>query len=295
MDKGKVSADVKVAQNGEAGIVFNYDESGYYGAILKENGLELYKVVDGQRSDLQTLVRSYNHSSVYTLEASFDSGEIKLSVDGLGSLTYLDDNPLTGESFGFTASNQSFACKLDAIKGSGEYKFNVGDESSWQITEENGVKTYTSLKANSLLMFQDITFTGGRIEFDMTVNAPFEEHCYTVADGVVFGASTLAVNNSYGDFYVFGRCPWGTVTGFAKDDGAFNWEDQSKGGKNVAVGETYHYEFVWDSENGKVEIYENGALAATTVLTKKFDGEYVGIYVDTANTVITNLTFTQNA
>lgn len=173
--------------------------------------------------------------------------------------------------------------------------YNVGSPAGIRIdTDAQGNKTYTSLLPNQLIMFKNIEFTGGTIEFDMTVNATADEHFYKCSNGVIFGADTLEAGHNFGHYYVFGRCPWGSMTGYSKDSPDFLWEDNAKGKIGIAVGEKQHYKFVWDSEKYTVSMYVDGVLAATNQLTRHFNGSYVGIYFDAAGTVISGLSFSEN-
>lgn len=181
-----------------------------------------------------------------------------------------------------------------AEENSDKYLFTVGTSANWKIdTNSEGNVRYTSLVKNSMLMFKDITFNGGIIEFDMTVNAQTNDHNYKSANGVIFGADSLCTTHNFSHHYVFGRCAWGTMTGYSKDDPKFLWEDEVKGMKGISVGKKQHYKLEWDSEKGTVTYYVNGRKTGTTPLERVFNGIYCGLYCDSANTVIENLTFTE--
>ncbi len=193
-----------------------------------------------------------------------------------------------------------FPDREETLKGykedenSEKYLYTVGTSENWKIdTNAEGNTRFTSLVKNSMLMFKDITFSGGIIEFDMTVNATKDEHNFKSANGVIFGADSLCVTHNFSHHYVFGRCAWGTMTGYSKDDPDFKWEDTVKGMKGISVGTKQHYKLEWDSKKGTVTYYVNGRITGRTPLERKFNGSYCGIFCDAANTVIENLTFTE--
>lgn len=282
------SVSVRFSGSGEKGILFSADDSG--------NGY--YFSVNGQKAYLykgKTLLASAvcTEKESVLLSVSFAEGEITCSADGETLLSVHGENFPEGKRFGIRCENAGIAFGEMAFSQlAGKYIYSVGSEEGWIIdTNEEGNARFTSVTANQLLMFRDISFAGGLIEFDMTVNADTEEHHFKSADGVVFGADSLYISHSRGHYYVFGRCPWKTMTGFSKDQPTFLWEDAKKGMRNIAVGQKQHYRFVWDPEAAELSMWVNGKLAAVNPLERKFTGSFCGLFCDTANCVIENIRF----
>ena len=170
-----------------------------------------------------------------------------------------------------------------------------GDRRAWDVYENGeGNRTYKCLSSDQMIMFKDKTSDGGFIEFDMIVNAQTDEHKFYVANGVVFGANKPLSNVNDGTFYVFGRCPWGSFTGFAKENGAFNWEDSQKVFINsIPSGEKRHYKLKYNKTEHNVWLYTSDTEYTVCPLIKAFEGEYLGLYISAPGTEISNLTFYQ--
>lgn len=284
---GNVNLSTKV------GLIFAYSDNSYYKALVSNSEITLTKVVNNNETILNT-VELTTQLGNHNLKVYYKDGEIKVYLNELEVLSFTDTSPLKGELYGFYLDGTGNSISnLSTTTVEGDYVFPVGEESKWDIsTDSNGNKVFKSLSKDQLLMFKDITFDGGIIEFDMQVNAIDSEHAYTVANGIVFGATSLNINHSDGKYYVFGRCPLASMTGFSKNEGAFRWEDTQKGLFNIPIGSTQHYKFEWDKESNMLYMYINDNLTASNPLVVSIDGNHVGIYCSSANTIISNLTFT---
>lgn len=293
LKRAQVSINVKLAQqNGKAGIIFGYDGGEYYKFVYASGKAILYKVGDTE-VELKSVEKTLSDN--FTMTVYYNDGEIVCKIDDETVLEYFDADSAAGGRIGVECGAETYFSNMIVDIVAGKYNFTVGTEDDWQITKDsNGGYVYTSLAKSIMLMFNDKTFTGGTIEFDMIVNGQTEDHGYLTANGIVFGADTLDANVGVGAYYVFGRCPWATMTGFAKNYGAFNWEEVNRPSTLVAVGALQHYKYVFDNVNNRVMIYNDGMLKETSLLKTTFNsGVYVGIWCDSPNTVISNLTFTE--
>lgn len=249
---------------------------------------------EAENSDWFTVVDTYDiaNKAKDTIDTSRFRDDYHLKADHYNTINERVNAALKG-NYEFPDRESTLAGYI-AEENSDKYLYTVGTSANWKTdTNAEGNTRFTSLVKNSMLMFRDITFSGGIIEFDMTVNAQKDDHNYKSANGVIFGADSLCATHSFSHHYVFGRCAWGTMTGYSKDDPDFLWEDTVKGMKGISVGQKQHYKLEWDSENGTVTYYVNGRITGKTPLERVFDGVYCGIYCDSANTVIENLTFTE--
>ena len=277
--------------------------------------IQLTEFLQPKRTQLADKVRDFNarllmyeqeNSEWFSVVDTYDIANKE--KDTIDTSRFRDDYHLKAEYYNTInqrvdaalKGNYLFPKRNETLKGYiteenvDKYLFTVGTSANWKIdTNEEGNVRYTSLVKNSMLMFKDVTFKSGIIEFDMTVNAQKDDHNYKSANGVIFGADSLCVTHSFSHHYVFGRCAWGTMTGYSKDDPTFLWEDTVKGMKDIAVGKKQHYKLEWSPESGTVTYYVNGKITGKTPLDRVFDGIYCGLYCDSANTIIENLTFTE--
>ena len=277
--------------------------------------IQLTEFLQPKRTQLGDMVRDFNarllmyeaeNSDWFTVVDTYDIAN--KAKDTIDTTRFRDDYHLKANYYNTINERVNSALKGSYVfpdrattlagyiteANSDKYLYTVGTSANWKIdTNAEGNTRFTSLVKNSMLMFKDITFSGGIIEFDMTVNAQKDDHNYKSANGVIFGADSLCVTHSFSHHYVFGRCAWGTMTGYSKDDPTFLWEDTVKGMKGISVGKKQHYKLEWDPESGTVTYYVNGRKAGTTPLERVFNGIYCGLYCDSANTVIENLTFTE--
>lgn len=293
LKRAEVSIDVKLAKNGgKAGIIFGYNDDGYYKFVYDSGALSLIKA-GSEEVVLKSIEKAL--SDDFTMTVYYNDGDITCKIDGETAIEYFDEDSSAGGRIGVSVGAETYFGNMYVAIVSGKYNFTVGSEDDWQITKDSsGGYVYTSLAKSIMLMFNDKKFTGGTIEFDMIVNAQTDGHGYLVANGIVFGSDTLDANVNAGKYYVFGRCPWATMTGFAKNNGAFNWEEVNRPSTLVPVGSLQHYKYVFDNVNKRVMIYNNGLLKECSLLKTTFEsGNYVGIWCDSENTVISNLTFTE--
>lgn len=293
LKRAQVDINVKLSeQNGKAGIVFAYGDEGYYKFLYVSGKASLYKVGDSE-IELKSVEKTLSDS--FTMTVYYNDGEIICKFDDETVIEYFDADSAFGGRIGVECGAETYFSNMRIDMVTGKYNFTVGTEDDWQITKDsNGGYVYTSLAKSIMLMFNDKTFKGGTVEFDMIVNGQTDDHGYYVANGIVFGADTLDANVNVGNYYVFGRCPWATMTGFAKNYGAFNWEEVNRPSTLVEVGTLQRYKYVFDNVNNRVMIYKDGILKETSLLKTTFNnGVYVGIWCDSANTVISNLTFTE--
>lgn len=293
LKRAQVGIKVKLAkQNDKAGIIFAYGDEMYYKFLYTSGKVSLYKVGDNE-VELKSVEKALSGS--FTMTVYYNDGEIVCKVNDETVLEYFDSDSALGGRIGVECGVEAYFSNMSVDIVAGKYNFTVGVEDDWQITKDgNGGYVYTSLAKSIMLMFNDKTFKGGTVEFDMIVNGQTDDHGYLTANGIVFGADTLDANVGVGTYYVFGRCPWATMTGFAKNYGEFNWEEVNRPSTLVAVGALQHYKYVFDNVNNRVMIYNNGLLKETSLLKTTFNnGVYVGIWCDSPNTVISNLTFTE--
>ncbi len=297
---GRVYLELKKTASSDeyGGIVFAYGDEGYYYFATNKENAKLYKVVGTEKTLIKEISGEYALSQ--TISVKFADGEIICSIDGEEIISHVDESALNGVRFGVIGEIGGTIFEgLTAEKVAGKYNFTVGDESNWEITKnQEGNVVFKSLVKNSLLMFNDVIFTGGTVEFDMTVNAQPADHFFNVVNGIVFGATRLDLTHDLGNWYCFGRWPGdGQMVVFSKNNdlssGQFLWENSNRYPANVQVGQKVHYKFVWDSKNHNVHIWADGVEKQVQPLARHFNGQYVGIYCDSANTVIENLTFTQ--
>ena len=297
--KGAVGASVTPSE--KTGILFAADETGSSAYLFSlENGVPKLE----KNGALLAAGNALKGEAPYAMQVRFADGLIECLCDGAVCLSARDAAPLTGDRFGFYAAGQDakFArVSFEETDGDGRYVFPLGDSAAWTVeTDESGNTTYVCNTPAAPLMFDGILFDGGTVEFDMTVvydSLDTNYYRYKAATGVLFGAESLTVDHSTGTFYVFGRCPWGTCTGYSKhrEPGAakstFHWEDTNKSKTKLAVGREYHYKIVWNPEKNNVTLSVDGKLFSVSPLDYALDGRYVGLCSDVIGTRYRNVVF----
>ncbi len=296
---GEINTKVKLNDCSSLGIVFNVEDHNlssyfelnedvsYYYIKIEKNKLSLIKNKQGIISTLKEMELNISPLNIYDLSIKFNDGLIDITFSNV-NIIYQDNEKLLGKKLGIRFDEGGGeVLSLDYISYQEEYNFTIGEEDNIEINNNQ----YKSLKANQMIMFNNKTFTGGTIEFDMVVNASTNDHFCLIANGVVFGASSVNVNHNNGEFYVFGRCPWGSMTGFSKDP-SFMWEDNQKALVNqISVGQKQHYKYIYDNINHCVYMYVNDNLLACSSLRRKFNGQNIGLYFASKDTIISSLSF----
>ena len=175
-----------------------------------------------------------------------------------------------------------------AVKEDDDYYYTEGDSFSWDITESEGVTSYSAKVASCLLTFKNKTFTGGSVSFKMSV--PSNSYTYFVSCGVAFAADTTDIGHDRGNYYVCGRDAWNEYLCYAKINGGFDWQADGKvTGVMTELNTTYSLKFVWNPDDDEVYYFIEGEYVGTGKLNKGFNGQYIGIYADVAGTVISDI------
>ena len=166
-----------------------------------------------------------------------------------------------------------------------KYNYTIGDSSSWEILEENNIVTFKSTTDDAQLMFNNIFFTKGTIEFDMKV--PSTDSKWLVNDGIVIGSDTLQAKHDEGKFHVVGISPWGDFTTHYKNNNTFDWDNNKQLSKVFNFDEVQHLKFVIDED--VIHYYLNGKYIISSPLKYQLDGKYLGLYVNHLGTEISSI------
>ncbi len=209
----------------------------------------------------------------FTLFASYDdetTEEVALTED---MVTGYDKNVAGEQTVTFTYASKSVEYTAKVVD---DYTFVKGTADAWEITEdENGSRKYVSLTDNAMLIFNDSSFTGGSISFDMKI--PTTEFSNLAVTGIVYAYTVNAEGKQ--QYYVTGRSSKnGNFTSYRMPGTAFE-----KGGAISDVmdnlDETYHLKFIWNSAykyvdgngnnvvGGCAHYFLNGEFKSTTVFT----------------------------
>lgn len=166
--------------------------------------------------------------------------------------------------------------------------------STWQFgKDENGI-TYTCTSSVGLLMFDNLKFTTGTIEWDMTV--PNDTYHFGTLCGVIWGSATNKADFNSSLYYCSGRYAGGIFVTYVKySDGnggaAFEWEnaDQIMNGELMPAAVKVSYKLQFDGTTFTLSI---GNVAASVVPVHKLSGEYFGLYSEVAGTTFSNIRVT---
>lgn len=294
---GSLKATMTLNDDTNGGIFFkavdinNY----YYFAIDNVNkAFVLYKSYNGNIEKLQS-ISFENKLQKVQIKISIYESEISCFVNDNLIINHVDTSKIvSGSKYGIKVERGIAEYNNFEYESKEKYNYNVGSKAGWEITTLEGKTTYKALEQNQLLTFNDLEFNGGTIEFDMQVTGTTDDHIWLTANGLVIGAEDLYVNHGKGNFYVFGRCPWGYRTLYSKLNGNFLWEaDQKPLNHTVNVGEIAHYKFVWDNVNGIVYTYVNEQIETIEYIDQMIYGNKVGIMAASAGTVISNISLTE--
>ena len=313
---GSISFDLKVTSNEytyncASGIVFGADvvnaehDTGSFYVVgrdpwnellvfSKDNGAFEWQA-DGKISGvLSNLDQTYRIKAVWDRE----NDRVHYFIDGVYQGTGNLNKGFRGEYIGIYADNAGVTVSDIVIDPdetytppateTEDYLFTFGDSSNWQITGEGENAVFVSLKSSQFLMFKKRTFTGGSISFKLK----FDNKNYTnwTASGILFASDTLQANHDTGSFYVAGSDPWNDFVTFAKDNGAFLWQDEGKAGGVVnETGRVYSLKFIWDSQNDLIHYFVDGIYMSTGTLHKGYTGQYLGIYSENAGLTISDI------
>ncbi|MBO4572140.1 MAG: hypothetical protein J5762_00005 [Clostridia bacterium] len=170
-------------------------------------------------------------------------------------------------------------------------QFGTGGASAWVIDGAAG--TYTAVSDDAaILMFDNALLSGGVIEWDMLV--PSTDYKYGTLCGVLFGSDKQnVISSEYAEnYYVFGLHATNVYCGYAKftneAPGYFQWQDQDKIVNAAAIGSFCHFRLEWNNVAGTVTLYADDRAVDCT-LYKYFNGSYIGLYSECANTVFKNI------
>ena len=313
---GSISFDLKVTSNEytyncASGIVFGADvvnaghDTGSFYVVgrdpwnellvfSKDNGAFEWQVDGKITGVLSNLNQTYRIKAVWDRE----NDRVHYFIDGVYQGTGNLNKGFRGEYIGIYADNAGVTVSDIVIDPdetytpppteTEDYLFTYGDSSNWQITGEGENAVFVSLKSSQFLMFKNRTFTGGSISFKLK----FDNKNYTnwTASGILFASDTLQANHDTGSFYVAGSDPWNDFVTFAKDNGAFLWQDEGKAGGVVnETGRVYSLKFIWDSQNDLIHYFVDGVYMSTGTLNKGYTGQYLGIYSENAGLTFSNI------
>ncbi|MBQ4297576.1 MAG: hypothetical protein II771_04705 [Clostridia bacterium] len=293
--------EATVSPSGKSGLVFAAGASGSSRYLFSlENGvprLEKNGVLLAENS-------AARQSAPCRMKVRFAAGRIECFANGVSVLSFSDPAPLAGDRFGFFAAGEGAAfsrIRFEKSEGDGRFVYPLGDSAAWTVTQdEKGGDVFVCNTPGAPILFADLIFEGGTVELDMTADhdTTDAQYCrFKTASGVLFAAEDLRVDHSAGIFYLFGRCPWGTCTGYSKhrEPGAarasFHWEDTNKSGTKLAVGREYHYKIVWDPAKQNVTLSVNGKLFSVSPLRYALEGKYAGLCADVVDTRYRNVVF----
>lgn len=164
--------------------------------------------------------------------------------------------------------------------------------------DSDGKMSYTSLSNTDgskigVALFNDKSFTKGKIEFDMTVYS--DDYQYSTLTGLIWGINKDGVDINTDEYHVTGRHNSGVYVSFSKylSDGsiAFDWENSQEihNAELMKKGSTVHYELEYDGENLTISV---GESTVTLALKHNLTGSYFGFYSEVVGTVYSNIVVT---
>ena len=176
--------------------------------------------------------------------------------------------------------------KADAVYG-------IGGEDGWTLDKAAGVYTSRTEEA-AILMFKNLEFEGGVIEWDM--NVPTDTYKHNTTCGLLFASPNQRVISSEetDSYYVFGRAFTGEFVGYCKRNGEFFWEDGAKLSPPLitcTAGVTYRFRLEWDNVNRILSLTFDGNTVSFQP-QRESSGKYIGLYSEVKGTAFSNITVT---